>query len=99
MALKPFDVAITHGLATAHKARYWETGNTLARDEAERYARRTIQLEAGHTASYELLKALKRTPIRATESGRPSRKTGVVFLSILFAVVTLTLLLLFFALV
>lgn len=61
VTLDPFDVSLVHALAVAYASRYEETGATADREEAERYARRCIELDPNHAPSYDLLTALKQS--------------------------------------
>lgn len=95
MALSPLDVSLIHGLARAHLGRWKATGNAEDQEAAERYTRRCIQLDPDHKASYELLQDMKRIPIRATQSGRPTpAKSRLFFFLLLGAVVIISMLLL-----
>ncbi len=71
VALQPFSAELSLGLATAFKGRWQKTGSAEDRALAERYAQRTIELDADNEATYQLLKELDRTPIRAT-TGSPT---------------------------
>ena len=70
-ALAPFDAGLLHETAEVYAHRYRQTANPADREAAERYAHRTIQLDADHTASYELLTALRTMPEVAEPSRRP----------------------------
>lgn len=89
VVLNPLDTSLLHELATAHKERWWATGQEPDKAAAERYSRRCIQLDPNFKASYELLRELERTPIRATESGRPTRKGVLIALVLVVAFVLL----------
>ena len=58
--LDPFDVPLLYELAVAHASRWEEAEDLEDRTAAERYARRCIELDPNHQASYELLTALKK---------------------------------------
>ena len=68
--LNPFDAEAAHELARAYLGRWRVTGDAADHAAAERYAHRTLQLDPEHSASYEVLKELKRRPVR---TGGPTR--------------------------
>ncbi|MFQ5569289.1 MAG: FxLYD domain-containing protein [Rhodothermales bacterium] len=79
--LRPFDVSLIHELAVAHASRWQASRDTVDRDDAERYARRCIELDPNHHPSYELLTALKHRP------KPPGRRAGVIAIVAMAAVV------------
>ncbi len=96
--LNPFDAAATHELTQAYLGRWHTTGDALDHAAAERYAHRTLQLDAEHAASYEIIKELKR---RLTTTDGPSQaevrtSRGLLFGGMALIAVLILLGLLFF---
>jgi tetratricopeptide (TPR) repeat protein len=84
VALAPFDQELALGLARAYQGRWQKLGHAADREEAARYARRAIDLDADYAEAFRLLEELDRQPIRATTSSTPSR-SNVVLSTILLA--------------
>jgi len=94
VALQPFNPELTLGLAAAHRGRWQKTGSAEDRAHAERYAQRTIDLDADNEAAFKLLSELDRVPIRAT-TGTPSsaevRLSNTLLLAFMIALVVIIL--------
>ena len=100
VALAPFDADLTLGLARAYQGRWQQGGDTADREAAQRYARRTIDLDAEQDEAFALLDELdRRTPIRARSTAStagPSeakvRLSNTLLAGSMIAVVVLVLL-------
>lgn len=55
--LRPFDAAIATRLARAHLGHFHRTGERQARDRAQRWARRAIDIDADHKPAFDVLEA------------------------------------------
>lgn len=64
-ALAPFDAALLFETARLYAERFRQHADPADRAAAERFARRTIQLDPNHKASYELLSTLRAAPAPA----------------------------------
>lgn len=98
--LDPFNADLFHDYAKAHLGRWRATGSEGDKRAAEQYAHRTLELDAEHTASYEILQELKRNPVR---SGAPSAadqraSKALVFGTLLALAVLMAMLLIFLVL-
>ncbi|NBC16343.1 MAG: hypothetical protein GVY18_03395 [Bacteroidetes bacterium] len=99
VALAPFDKELALGLARAYQGRWQKLGRAADREEAARYARRAIDLDADYAEPFRLLEELDRQPIRATTSSSttPSKVvlSTILLAGGLIALVVLAILLLF----
>lgn len=84
-ALRPFDAALSLEVADAYRGRWEATGDDADRLAAERYAHRTLELDPEHEAAYEVLRQLKRQPIRS--AGPPAAKVRLSMTLLLLAMV------------
>lgn len=71
-ALSPFDAALALELAEAYLGRWQASGAETDRAAADRYAHRALELDTGQEGAYEVLRQLKRQPIRS--EGPPAAK-------------------------
>ena len=68
--LDPFDVPLLYELAVAHASRWEDAKDPEDQADAERYARRCIELDPGHQPSYELLTTLKKPLVPTPAASR-----------------------------
>ena len=94
-ALRPFDAELHHALARAYAGRWHASGADADRAAAERLARRTLELDADHRASYEILAELKR---QRTASGGPSASSVRLSMALLMGILVAIGLVIAFAL-
>lgn len=81
-ALNPFDAALARELAEAYLARWQATGAEADRAAAERYAHRALELDTGQEAAYEVLRQLKRQPIRSQGPPRAQQRLSMTLLGL-----------------
>jgi cytochrome c-type biogenesis protein CcmH/NrfG len=98
--LDPFNADLFHDYAKAHLGRWRATGSEGDKRAAEQYAHRTLELDAEHTASYEILQELKRNPVRSGAPSAADQRTSkaLVFFTLLALAVLAASLLIFLAL-
>ena len=94
--LSPFDAEAVHELARAYLGRWRVTGDDTDHAAAERYAHRTLQLNPEHSASYEVLKELRRRPVR---TGGPTRAEVNLSRTLVIATVAILVVLALLALI
>ena len=93
VTLDPFDKELVLGLAKAHQGRWQKLGHAADREEAARYARRAIELDADYAEAFRLLEELDRQPIRATAGTPPSQAKVRLSMALLFGSMVLVLVL------